>query len=114
TAGVITLEDIIEEIFGEIDDEYDEDEYVENQLSDNEYILSGRLEIDHLNEEYQLDIPEGEYETLSGFIISHTGSIPEKNEEITIARYDFKILDVSDTKVETVKLTIRPENDPND
>jgi putative hemolysin len=114
TAGVITLEDILEEIFGEIDDEYDEDEYVENQLSDNEFILSGRLEIDHLNEEYQLNIPEGEYETLSGFIISHTGSIPEKNEEIVIDRYTFKILDVSDTKVETVKLTLGIEQDTGD
>lgn len=114
TAGVITLEDILEEIFGEIDDEYDADEYVENQLSDNEYILSGRLEIDHLNEEYELNIPEGEYETLSGFIISHTGSIPENNDEIIINQYTFKIMDVSDTKVETVKLTIRPDHDPTD
>jgi len=114
TAGVITLEDILEEIFGEIDDEYDADEYVENQLSDNEYILSGRLEIDHLNEEYELNIPEGEYETLSGFIISHTGSIPENNDEIIINQYTFKIMDVSDTKVETVKLTIKPDSNPTD
>lgn len=113
TAGVITLEDIIEEIFGEIDDEYDEDEYVENQLSDNEFIMSGRLEIDHVNEEYNLDLPEGEYETLSGLIVDHTGTIPEKNEEIEIGRYLFKILDVSDTKVETLKLTIQEESKGN-
>lgn len=114
TAGIITLEDVIEEIFGEIADEYDEDEYVEKQLSDNEFILSGRLEIDHLNEVYHLDIPEGEYETLSGFIVNHTGKIPEKQEEIQIGPYQFKIMDVSDIKVETVKLTVQRDFDPND
>lgn len=114
TAGVITLEDILEEIFGEIDDEYDKDEYVENQLSANEFILSGRLEIDHLNEEYKLNIPDEENETLSGFIINHTGKIPEKDEIIDIERFTFKIMDVSDTKIETVKLTIHSDDDPND
>lgn len=114
TAGIITLEDVIEEIFGEIADEYDEDEYVEKQLSDNEFILSGRLEIDHLNETYHLNIPEGEYETLSGFIVNHTGKIPEKQEEIIIGSYQFKIMDVSDIKVQTVKLTVQKDFDPND
>lgn len=114
TAGIITLEDIIEEIFGEIADEYDEDEYVEKQLSDNEFILSGRLEIDHLNETYHLNIPDGEYETLSGFIISQTGKIPARQEEITIGPYQFRIMDVSDTKVETVKLTLDKTYDPSD
>jgi CBS domain containing-hemolysin-like protein len=114
TAGIITLEDVIEEIFGEIADEYDEDEYVEKQLSDNEFILSGRLEIDHLNETYQLNIPEGEYETLSGFIISQTGKIPARQEEIVAGPYHFKIMDVSDTKVETVKLTVDKAFDPTD
>jgi putative hemolysin len=114
TAGIITLEDVIEEIFGEIADEYDEDEYVEKQLSDNEFILSGRLEIDHLNEAYHLNIPEGDYETLSGFIVNHTGKIPEKQEEILIGPYQFKIMDVSDIKVETVKLTVQKDFDPND
>lgn len=106
TAGVITLEDILEEIFGEIDDEYDDKEYIENQLSRNEFILSGRLEIDRINEEYHLDIPEGEYETLSGMIVNHIGSIPSENEVIIIDKYLFKILNVSETKIETVKLTV--------
>jgi putative hemolysin len=78
TAGVITLEDILEEIFGEIDDEYDKDELVGNQLSKNEFILSGRLEIDRINEEYDLDLPEGDYDTLSGFIID-----PPRNDSGT-------------------------------
>jgi CBS domain containing-hemolysin-like protein len=114
TAGVITLEDILEEIFGEIEDEYDQDEYVENQLSATEYMLSGRLEIDHINEEYGLEIPDDEYETLSGFIISNSGKIPEKDEIINIGRYTFKIMDVSDTKIETVKLTLNDPEDLND
>lgn len=106
TAGVVTLEDILEEIFGEIDDEYDDDEYIERQLSKNEFILSGRLEIDRINEEYNLHIPEGEYETLSGLIVSKTGSIPAEKDEIQIGDYLFKIMNVSDTKVETIKLTV--------
>ncbi len=109
TAGVITLEDILEEIFGEIDDEYDKNELVVNQLSKNEFILSGRLEIDRLNEEFDLEIPEGDYDTISGFIIDHHESIPEKNEEIEIGKFLFKILDVSETKIETVKLEIKKE-----
>jgi len=111
TAGVITLEDILEEIFGEIDDEYDKDELVGNQLSKNEFILSGRLEIDRINEEYNLHLPEGDYDTLSGFIIDHHETIPGQNEVIDIGKYSFKILDVSDTKIETVKLVI---NEPVD
>jgi putative hemolysin len=106
TAGIITLEDLLEEIFGEIEDEYDEDDLVDNQLSNNEYILSGRLEIDYINEEYDLKLPEGEYETLSGLIISVHESIPNKNDLINIGKYTFKILDVSDTKIETVKLIV--------
>lgn len=109
TAGIITLEDILEEIFGEIEDEYDKDELIDNQLSKNEFILSGRLEIDRINEEYDLHIPEGDYDTLSGFIISHHETIPEKQEIIEIDQYTFKILDVSETKIETVKLIIKDE-----
>lgn len=106
TAGVVTLEDILEEIFGEIDDEYDNKEFVENQLSKNEFILSGRLEIDRINEEYELNIPEGDYETLSGMIVNDIGRIPKENEVIFIQNFQFKILNVSETKIETVKLTV--------
>lgn len=107
TAGVITLEDILEEIFGEIDDEYDKDEFIENQLSVNEYILSGRLEIDYINKEFDLNLPEGDYDTLSGFIIEHYETIPKQNEIIEIGNYIFKILNVSETKIETVKLEVK-------
>ncbi len=109
TAGVITLEDILEEIFGEIHDEYDEDELVDNQLSANEYILSGRIELDHLEEEYNLKLPEGDYETLGGLILTNHESIPSKNELIHIGQYTFKILDVSETKIETVKLIVEED-----
>lgn len=112
TAGVITLEDILEEIFGEIDDEYDKDELIGNQLSKNEFILSGRMEIDRINEDYNLALPEGDYDTLSGLIIDYYESIPEQNEIIQIGKYTFKILDVSETKIETVKLEVT-ENDDN-
>ncbi len=111
TAGVITLEDILEEIFGEIDDEYDKNELIGNQLSKNEFILSGRLEIDRINEEYDLKLPEGDYDTLSGFIIAHHETIPSQNEVIEIGNYSFKILDVSDTKIETVKLIVNEKAD---
>ncbi len=106
TAGIITLEDILEEIFGEIEDEYDKDELVGNQLSRNEFILSGRMEIDRINQEYDLDLPVGDYETLSGLITEHHETIPERDEVINIGKYTFKILDVSDIKIETVKLII--------
>ena len=106
TAGIVTLEDILEEIFGEIEDEYDQDEFVEKQLSDKEYIFSGRLEVDNLNETYNLGLPAGDYETLGGMIVAHHGSIPRMKEHILIGRFEFIVLYSSDTKVDTVKLRI--------
>jgi len=105
TAGIITLEDILEEIFGEIDDEHDEEEFVENVLSENEYEFSGRLELDYLNNKYPgLDLPEEDYVTLSGYIVMTHGSIPEQGEEITLGNHKFEILQKSDTKIETVRV----------
>ncbi|MCO5231753.1 MAG: hemolysin family protein [Chitinophagales bacterium] len=106
TAGIVTLEDILEEIFGEIDDEYDNKNLIENQLSKNEFILSGRLKIDRVNEEYSLSIPEGDYETISGLLVNKIGSIPKENEIIKVDNYIFKVLNVSETKIETIKLTL--------
>jgi CBS domain containing-hemolysin-like protein len=104
TAGIVTLEDILEEIFGEINDEHDSEDFIERQIADDEYIFSGRLEIDYLNEKYELDLPEGDYETLSGFIVSNHEDIPDMDEIIIIERFQFKIISVSDTRINTVKV----------
>jgi CBS domain containing-hemolysin-like protein len=104
TAGIITMEDVLEEIFGEIQDEYDVEEFVEKQIADNEYIFSGRLELDYINEKYGFDFPEDESETLSGFIINYHETIPVQKERIIIADYEFDIMNVSDTRIEMVKI----------
>jgi CBS domain containing-hemolysin-like protein len=107
TAGIVSMEDVIEEIFGEIEDEYDEEEDVEEQLSENEFHFSTRLEIDYLNETYKLNLPESDdYETLAGFILYHHESIPDLGEEITIDDYRIKVLKASDNKIEEVKLKV--------
>jgi CBS domain containing-hemolysin-like protein len=106
TAGIVTMEDVLEEIFGEIHDEYDSEEFVEKQLSENEYIFSGRLELDHICEKYDLEFPDNESETLSGYIINHYEAIPQQKERIIIDDYEFDILSVSDTRIEMVKLKV--------
>ena len=106
TAGIITMEDLLEEIFGEIEDEYDTDEFVEKQIAENEFIFSGRLELDYINEKYDLDFPETESETLSGYIIDKHETIPRAKERIIIDTYEFDILNVSDTRIEMVKLKV--------
>ena len=107
TAGIITLEDILEEIFGEIEDEHDSEDYLEEKITDNSFRFSGRLEIDHLNEKYELlNIPEGEYQTLSGFLVTHTGKIPEVGEEILYENTVYAIEEMSDTKIEIVTIQV--------
>jgi CBS domain containing-hemolysin-like protein len=110
TSGLVTMEDVLEEIFGDIQDEYDATEgLLDKQLAEREFLFSGRLEIDYINDKYNLHIPHGEYETLSGYILANHESIPTENEELNIDNYDISIIAVSETKIETVKLKVIPK-----
>jgi CBS domain containing-hemolysin-like protein len=100
------MEDVLEELFGEIRDEHDEEDLLEKQLSATEYMFSGRLEIDYLNEKYGFDLPEGEYETLAGYIVAETGDIPDMNQKINIKNMEFDILYASSKRIETVKVRL--------
>jgi CBS domain containing-hemolysin-like protein len=106
TAGIVTMEDLLEEIFGEIHDEYDSEEFVEKRLSENEYIFSGRLELDYISEKYGLEFPDNDSETLSGYIINHHETIPQQKDRIIIDDHEFDILSVSDTRIEMVKMKV--------
>lgn len=106
TAGIVTMEDLLEEIFGDIRDEYDTEEFEEKKLNEDEYIFSGRLELDYLNEKYGLEFPEKDSETLSGYIIQQHETIPKTKERIIIGSYEFDVMAVSDTRIEMVKMKV--------
>ena len=107
TSGMMTIEDIVEELFGEIDDEFDNNELIERKVSDNEYEFSARIEVDYLNENYKLHLPVSEeYETLGGLIVNSTEEIPTIKQEIRVGNFLFKILDVSNTRINLVSLKI--------
>ena len=111
TSGIVTLEDIVEELFGEIEDEHDKDKFIEEKISDDEYLFSARLEVDYINETYHLNLPESEeYETLSGLILLHTEEIPTQGETISLPPFVFSIEACSQTRIETVRVFIK-END---
>ncbi len=112
TSGIITVEDIVEELFGEIEDEHDVLELTDERIHVNQFKFSARLEIDYLNEEYNLGFPkEDAYETLGGFIINHTENIPEKDEVLTILNYKITILSVSSSKIDEIHLEILSNQD---
>jgi len=107
TSGIMTVEDIIEELFGEIEDEHDTVELIEEQINEKTYKLSGRLEVDYINETYKLNLPTGEnYETLGGLIVNATEEIPQENDDVIIDNFKFKIEEVSSTKIDLVLLNI--------
>ena len=107
TAGIITLEDILEEIFGEIDDEHDTSDHVEVKINETEYKFSGRLEIDYINEKYNINLPETEnYETIAGMILYYFQSIPKINDEITIESFSIRILEATNSKIDLVKVNL--------
>jgi len=111
TSGLITTEDILEEIFGEIRDEHDSDKLYEKQITSTDFVFSGRIEIDYLNEKYEFNIPiNEEYETLAGFILHHTENIPTVNDIIHIDTFILTIIKVSETRLELIKLGIELEN----
>lgn len=111
TSGMITMEDVMEEIFGEIEDEHDSPELIEEQIDDNEFLFSARIEIDYLNQKYNLNLPTDDgYETLAGLIFAHHETIPKDGEHIIIHTFDFLIEKVSNNRIDLVRVFNRKEN----
>lgn len=108
TSGIVSMEDVIEEIFGEIEDEHDEDDQVEQQLDKNTWLLSARLEIDYLNDAYHWKLPTGEYETLGGLILSFIEDLPKSGEVISMPPYTFTIQTTLNNRIDTIRLTVTP------
>jgi len=112
TSGIVTIEDIIEEIFGEIEDEHDSTDFKEEQISETEFIFSGRLEIDYINEKYNLNIPgKEEFETIAGYILHYYEEIPNEGEKIRIDKFEFDILKILSPKIELIKVKLLAKND---
>jgi CBS domain containing-hemolysin-like protein len=111
TAGIVTMEDIIEELFGEIKDEYDIEEEIFRKISKDTFLISGKVEVDLINEKYKLNIPYGNYETLGGYISSKLGRIPAQGEKIIIDNFDILIAKGNNTRIDVVKLTTPEPND---
>lgn len=110
TSGIVSIEDIIEEIFGEIQDEHDDEDLVEQKLSDNTYLLSARHEIDYLNDKYLWNIPEGDYDTLGGYILSVHEDIPNLNQIIETPPFTFTITSIQETRIDVVRMSIQHDS----
>ena len=106
TSGIVTMEDIVEEIFGDIQDEYDEDDLLEQQLDENMFLFSARQEVDYLNEKFHLKIPVGEYDTLGGYILEKFEDIPHENQRMEIDCYDILIKSMDGLKIDTVQIEV--------
>ena len=107
TSGIVALEDIVEEIFGEIEDEHDSEKYIAKQIGESEFVLSARLEIDKVNEMFDLDLPEGDdYKTVGGLILHEFQSFPKLNEMVHIGKFHFKIVKNTMTKIELVRMRV--------
>lgn len=114
TAGIVSIEDVIEEIFGEIEDEHDEDTEIELQLDERSWLLSARLEVDYLNETYKWELPTGDYDTLGGLILSFTEDLPKKGETIRVAPYVFTVQDTEENRIKTLRMVIEPTDESSD
>ena len=111
TSGIMTVEDIVEELFGEIEDEHDSDDFIEEIIDEDTFKFSARLDVDYVNETYKINLPESEnYETLGGLIVNHTEEIPQQNEVVVIDAFQFTVLEVSNTKIDTVELKLLKED----
>lgn len=109
TAGLVTMEDVIEELFGEIKDEFDVEEDICKKIDDVTYLINGKVEIDHINEKFELNFPLGDYETIAGFITSHIGRIPKQGESIVIDDYNFLIARADNIRIELLKLVVNKD-----
>lgn len=110
TGGIVSMEDVIEQIFGEIEDEYDSDDLLEQKISEHEYLLSARHEIDYLNEKYNWNLPTGDYETLSGLLLSMTEEIPKKGDSVALGEFVFTVVTKLEHRIDTVKVRINPSS----
>lgn len=111
TAGLVTMEDIIEELFGEIKDEYDVEEDICRKIASDTFLISGKVEIDYINEKYNLNVPTGDYETIAGYITSRIGRIPLQGESVTLDNFNFLIARSTNIRIDLVKLTVIPADD---